>query len=139
MELILQRGVPSDQSTLGELSIDGMHVCYTLEDIIREVKVFGRTAIPAGRYRIFISFSAHFNKLLPLLMDVENFSGVRIHAGNSPEDTDGCILVGLAKAENRVLQSQLAMAILYPRIQAALQDGGECWITIRNPEIQLND
>lgn len=82
---------------IGELTIDGVHQCFTLEDKVREKKIFGKTAIPPGRYEVTVSFSNHFQKKLPLLMNVPNFEGVRIHSGNTAKDTEGCILVGMTK------------------------------------------
>ena len=135
MNLVLEREVLSDESTIGQLSVDGEWLCHTLEDPVRAgVKVYGNTAIDEGRYKVVISHSNRFNKLLPLLLDVPNFTGVRIHAGNTSADTDGCILVGLQKGVNSIGRSKAAMDLLMPRLQAALQDGGECWITIQNPQ-----
>lgn len=89
----------TDTSTEGKLFVNGTFECYTLEDYDREIekgneKVYGKTAIPRGIYNIDITFSNHFKKRLPLLINVPNFEGIRIHAGNTSEDTEGCILVG---------------------------------------------
>lgn len=135
MNLVLQREVLSDQATIGQMLIDGEHVCYTLEDVIRApgMKVYGKTAIPFGRYRVLITDSQRFKKPLPLLLNVPNFEGIRIHAGNVSADTDGCILIGLQKGVDSIGRSQAAMALFMPRLKAALQDGQECWIEVKNP------
>lgn len=130
MELIIDRDVITDESATGKLYIDGVFECFTLEDAIRKVKIFGRTAIPAGRYKLVIDQSVHFdNKFLPHILDVPNFSGIRIHAGSRPEDTEGCILLGQTRTTNFVGRSQLAMAAFFPKLQAGLL-AGDVWITV---------
>ena len=79
--------------TLGKMYIDGVDMCYTLEDVVREEKVYGETAIPAGRYRVDVTYSNRFQCDMPLVLDVPNFEGIRIHPGNTDKDTHGCILV----------------------------------------------
>jgi uncharacterized protein DUF5675 len=97
-----------------------VHQCFTLEDRVRPVKIFGQTAIPAGTYEVVVNQSAHFHKLLPELVDVPNFEGVRIHSGNKPADTEGCILVGTTKGTNEINNSRVAFDALFPKIQAAV-------------------
>lgn len=134
MELTLQREILTDQSTIGKLYADGEFIAFTLEDIVRDGgKIAGKTAIKDGRYQVQITQSVRFNKRLPLLIGVPNFSGVRIHAGNTAENTEGCVLVGLTKGENFVGKSQMAMSLLQPLIQDALDKGEEVWITVKNP------
>jgi hypothetical protein len=132
MELTLQREPSNTKCTIGELDIDGQFEAYTCEDIVRPVKIKGETAIPAGRYQVVITMSARFKRELPLLLNVPNFEGVRIHTGNTASDTEGCILVGQELGDMSVLNSRAAFAHLFPKIQEALQDGGECWITIKD-------
>ncbi len=134
MLMILQRQPSADGATIGELSIGGVHECYTCEDVVRPpgVKVPGQTAIPAGRYRVTVTFSNRFQRLLPLLNDVPGFTGIRIHPGNTAADTDGCLLVGVTKGTNTIGQSRMAFEPLFAKIVAAVQDGGECWIEIRD-------
>ena len=97
MDIKIKRKLNTDKSCIGELYIDGEFFCNTLEDRVREdgVKVQGQTAIPAGRYKVIIDWSNHFQKMLPHILNVPNFDGIRIHAGNSDKDTSGCILLGL--------------------------------------------
>ena len=129
MQLKLIRNVFTDNSTIGELSVDGVFECFTLEDVVRPVKIKGETAIPAGTYEIEINMSPHFKKLLPELLDVPNFEGVRIHSGNKPEDTEGCILVGQTKGKDFVFSSVAAFGPLFQKIQDAL-DGDKVFIEI---------
>jgi hypothetical protein len=121
MEMRVTRQVFTDESTIGELTIDGVHQCFTLEDKVRDEKIFGQTAIPAGRYEVTVSFSNHFKKKLPLLMNVPNFEGVRIHPGNTAKDTKGCILVGMTKGTNVVSNSRDAFDALFAKILAAAE------------------
>jgi hypothetical protein len=119
MNLTLIRKYPAADCIVGELFIDGKFECFTLEDIERPLKIAGVTAIPRGHYEIVITYSARFKKPLPLLLNVPNFDGVRIHTGNTALNTEGCILVGKSKTENSVLQSRDAFNILFPKLQQA--------------------
>lgn len=100
--------------------IDGKYFCDTLEDKdrglsqsmteeeIRKRKVYGLTAIPTGEYKVIVNYSERFGKLMPLLLDVKGYAGVRIHSGNTPSDTLGCILVGRNTAKGMVTESRKA-------------------------------
>ena len=132
MNLTLQRRPSANGATIGELLIDGTHECWTCEDVVRApgVKVPGETAIPAGRYRVTITQSARFGRMMPLINDVPGFEGIRIHIGNTAADTEGCVLLGQTCGTSTVAASKLAFDAFYPKLEAALNDGGECWITI---------
>ena len=119
MVITVKRLYKTDNSTIGELLIDGIFECFTLEDKERPVKIKGETAIPKGTYRVIINESNRFKRLLPLLIDVPNFEGVRIHAGNSNHDTEGCILVGQTRNKNYIGQSRKAFDKLFKKMQAA--------------------
>ena len=84
-----------DTHTVGKMYVDGIYECYTLEDAVRNgTKVLGKTAIPIGTYKLIIDASVRFKQDMPHILDVPDFTGVRIHAGNTSADTDGCILLG---------------------------------------------
>lgn len=84
-----------DTHTVGKMYVDGIYECYTLEDAVRNgTKVLGKTAIPIGTYKLIIDASTRFKQDMPHILDVPDFTGVRIHAGNTSADTDGCILLG---------------------------------------------
>jgi hypothetical protein len=85
----------SEDCTISPAIVDGKFFGYCLEDTVRPqgVKVKGKTAIPAGRYEVVVTVSNRFKRLMPLLLDVEGFDGIRIHGGNTSEDTDGCLLI----------------------------------------------
>lgn len=121
MNLQLKRKTFSDNSTIGELGIDGQFECFTLEDVVRPAgeKVYGKTAIPTGTYQIIITHSPHFGRDLPLLIDVPDFEGVRIHPGNTAADTEGCILVGVHTGEDQITDSRTAFGQLFDKIKAA--------------------
>ena len=143
MLLTLQRRASKGGATIGELFLDGVHESYTLEDEIREIpgaavvewKVDGKTAIPTGKYRIAMTRSPRFGKVLPLLLDVPGFSGVRIHAGNKAEHTEGCILVGEEAYENTIGRSKEALLELMAAIDMAIENNEQVWIEIKNAEV----
>ncbi len=116
MLLKVSRQEKGDVCTIGRLSVDGVDYCYTLEDPVRPKKIPGKTAIPTGIYTIIVDYSHKFHTNLPRLLNVPNYEGVRIHPGNTAEDTEGCILVGLGKGENSVLDSRKAFAPLMQKI-----------------------
>lgn len=114
MELKLKRDLLNSKYTLGELFIDGIHFCFTVEDVVRdknndgdlddldEAKVYGETAIPKGKYKVRLSMSNRFKVVMPEILDVKGFEGIRIHAGNTAIDTHGCIIVGTVRTPNGV-------------------------------------
>ena len=131
MELELTRKVRTNNSTIGELSINDIFECFIIEDKDRGLrkdmtlselinkKVHGNTAIPSGRYEVVISFSNRFKKMLPLLMDVPAYAGIRIHPGNTAADTEGCLLPGRNKGTDAVTSSRLAFTALSEKLKAA--------------------
>lgn len=138
MEIKLLRNRFFQHSTGGDISIDGKFICNTLEDTNREIKNFPVsswkidkvTCIPSGRYKIIWTYSNHFGKILLQLLDVMGFKGIRIHKGNKPEDTEGCILVGFKDHEDWITGSVKAYDLLIPLIDKALKDGEEVYINI---------
>ena len=117
MKLELIRKDFTEISTIGDLLIDGEFFCYTLEDAVRDEKIYGKAAIPYGEYDVEITFSPRFQKYLPLIKDVPNYSGVRIHTGNTAQDTEGCILVGISKGYDFIGGSRKAFALLMDKIK----------------------
>ena len=127
-------------ATMGALYLNGHWQCWTLEDEIREDgrpvsewKIPGSTAIPAGRYGVRISLSQRFKRLLPELVDVPGFTGVRIHAGNAIEDTEGCLLVGRTRANGRIVESRQAFDALFTKLHAADDAADTIMIDVENP------
>lgn len=139
MLLHLPRERSEESVTRGRLAIDGVFQCYTLEDVIRERpgvpvsewKIKNETAIPAGRYRVVLTFSQRFQRVTPELLDVPGFTGIRIHPGNTAHDTSGCILVGTTRSgEQAIGGSRAAFNDLMDKL---LSTGQEIWIEIENP------
>lgn len=130
MNLQIKRTNFTDKSTIGELYVNDEFFCYTLEDVVREEKIKNETAIPAGEYEITITYSPRFKRYLPLLNDVPNFSGIRIHPGNTHRDTEGCILVGMTKTKDFIGNSRTAFNKLYPMLVHASQQGEKILLKI---------
>lgn len=119
MELLLKRIYSGSTYTIGHLYIDGEYFSDTLEDTdrglssdmseeqIKKIKVYGKTAIPKGTYKVEVTYSPKFKRYLPILLDVKGFSGIRVHSGNTHEDTLGCLLVGFNKEKGKVLNSRV--------------------------------
>ena len=148
MELVLKRIAKKDDYTIGRLYIKKTvldeysageeleYVCDTLEPQWRDYakgarKIKGKSAIPEGRYPVVITYSQKFKQWLPLLLGVLNFLGVRIHAGNTVKDTQGCILVGLNLKKGMVLNSRKYLKIVKEKIVEAKEKGEGVFIEIR--------
>ena len=118
MRIELVRIAFNSTYTIGKLYVDGKYFCDVLEDVDRgldssmteseilEKKVKGQTAIPTGHYVINITYSPKYKRMMPLLLDVKGFSGIRIHSGNTAKDTEGCLIVGKNKKVGMVLESR---------------------------------
>ena len=153
MELILKRIAKKDSYTIGKLYIGEEYFCDTLEPTWRNLlgielppsmesrhlgrssgvkarKETGKTAIPEGRYPLVMTKSVRFKKWLPLLLGVPGFSGVRIHAGNTAKDTQGCILVGENRKVGMVVNSRLCLHHLIERFTKARDKDEAVFITI---------
>ena len=153
MELVLERIYKGDLYTIGKLYIDGVYQCDTLEDVdrnlnqemsledIKKIKVYGKTAIPYGKYKVTLKQqAARFSKsnkyeqckgYLPRLIDVPAFSGILIHIGNTAEDSNGCILVGQNLIKGKVINSTICFWALYQKLKNADDRGEKIWIVIK--------
>lgn len=114
MQIVVTRGKSTENSTAGVLEINSRIRFYTLEDVDRFLenggaKVWHKTAIPRGYYPVTIDWSQRFSGLAIHILNVPQFEGVRIHAGNTDKDTDGCILVGLERMPDELFQSTEAL------------------------------
>lgn len=135
MELRVERIAKRGNYTIGKLFINGRYFCDTLEDKVRDLsrgpKIAGKTAIPEGQYRVRLTYSNRFKKVLPLLIGVPHFDGIRIHSGNDADDTEGCILVGKNKERGKVLESRQTMASLMKELQQVNNRNEPIWIEVR--------
>lgn len=128
MELKLVRKKGTAGFTEGRMYVNGVFECFTVEDADRRLetggtKIQNKTAIPRGKYKVDITPSVRFGKKLPEVFNVPGFKGIRIHSGNSSDDTEGCIIVG--SVNNRddddwVGASKVAMSRLQSKMEQAL-------------------
>ncbi|SRR5579875_275748 len=135
MNLELQRDSQTTRGTTGRLFLDGAQFCFTLE---RPPASFGEEhpCIAAGTYRVVLYESAHFGRMMPLLLDVSGRSGIEIHWGNYVSDFKGCIGVGASRStlpdgSPAIWNTRLTFDRLFAAIEAAQSEG--CKIVIRDP------
>ena len=107
----------------------GLQDSMSLEEI-KKIKIKGNTCIPYGTYDIIITYSPRFKRNLPLLLNVKGFEGIRIHSGNTPKDTEGCLLPGFNKIKGQVIDSRITTDKLIAQIQQVLNKGEKVTITI---------
>jgi hypothetical protein len=138
MEIKVIRNILANEYTVGKLYIDGIYICDTIEDRFRKIekkedKIYGVTAIPNGRYPVVLDYSPKYSKLMPHILDVPYFEGIRIHSGNSDEDSLGCIIVGEycpGVAGGWVANSRIAYNKVFTKLQQASDKGERIFITI---------
>lgn len=131
MEIVVWRKYRKQGYTIGRMYIDGKFFCNTLEDTdrglaqymsvseIMSAKLYGETAIPVGDYKISRTYSPRFRRLVPQVMNVKGFAGVRIHAGNTAADTEGCLILGDNTQPGKVLNSRKRVTEFETRLQVA--------------------
>lgn len=135
MNITLIREEGDDTCTIGRLWIDGARECWTLEDPVRPYgqKVYGKTAIWGDAvYDVAIDYSPKYGRKMLHVLNVPMFEGIRIHAGNDADDTEGCILVGRGRGEHTITQSREALARLFEKIEIALADGESVKLIVIN-------
>jgi hypothetical protein len=138
VDLLVVRNPSVNGATLGRLYIDGTAFCDTLEDEDRKLedgglKVYGQTAIPRPKepYQVILDWSHRFQRELPKILGVGQFSGVRIHPGNSKSDTDGCLLVGRRNSVDNIADSRATFNKLFDRLNEAYDRGERITLMIK--------
>lgn len=130
LKLKIFRTIFKPDTTYGVLSVDGEFFCDTIEDTDRrlednpEGKVYGKTAIPRGIYKVGITYSNRFKKPMLELFNVPGFTGVRIHGGRTHHDTEGCPLVGRLRGD-RLVDGIAVSNRLFALVDDALERGLE--------------
>lgn len=138
MEIKVLRKYRKIDYTIGKMYIDGVYFCDTVEDTDRlltqsmseekilAIKVYGKTAIPTGRYKVTLTYSPKFKKTLPLVNDVKGFIGIRMHNGVNADSSLGCIIVGENKIKGGVINSRVTIE----RLMSKLRGQTNIWLTI---------
>ena len=139
MQVVLWRKYRKAEYTIGRVYIDGQFFCNSLEDTdrglmqymsageIANIKIKGATAIPAGEYKITRTYSPRFKRLVPQVMNVKGFSGIRVHAGSSAKDTEGCLLLGDNTIKGGLTNSRKRVTEFDTKLQI---EGGTCDLKI---------
>lgn len=142
MTIQVVRKTFTDKSTISEVYIGNKFICYILEDKdrgllqqmsieeIKKKKQYAITAIPLGKYEVVITYSNRFKKDLPLLLNVPGYEGVRIHPGNTAENTEGCLLPGVSKSTDFVGESRKAFDSLFTLIKQAIDKKEKVYVEI---------
>lgn len=142
MKILIERRWRKEDYTIGILYVNGVRLCNTLEDAVRSEKVYGKTAIPAGTYRVLMNtvspkfqdraWAKPYGGIVPRLRNVPDFQGVLIHPGNTAADTDGCILVGDNTIKGQLTNSTNRYYELMGKLLGAALAGEAIDITIIN-------
>ena len=146
MELKIIRKYLKENYTIGNLYIDDTFICNTIEDPIRELndynhdgdfddegegKIYGKTAIPAGRYKVKFTYSPKLKRRLPLISQVPGFSGIRIHGLKNAKWSEGCPGVGENKKPGELVNYKYWETIICQVVEKAIKQGRDIFITIK--------
>ena len=129
MNLKLLRSDYYGDTTIGLVQAEGKFFGYCLEDAVRPTKIKGKTAIPAGKYEVVVTMSNRFKREMPLLVNVPNYEGIRIHGGNTHLDTDGCLLIARNRLGDKMVQGSLETTIT-DKVKADTAKGVKSYIEI---------
>jgi 5-hydroxyisourate hydrolase-like protein (transthyretin family) len=143
LEIKVKRVAKKLNYTVGKMTIDDSYFCDTLEDKVRNLvdanndgawdnKVFGETAIPAGRYEVKIGWSNRFKRNMPRIQNVKGFDGILVHNGVSAEHTHGCLLVGLNKVVGKLINSTEIFNLFFALLEKEIAKSKKVFITIED-------
>lgn len=135
MEILVDRIFLGEKYTIGNMFVNGKYINDTIEDTVRKLdsekdKINDYTAIPRGRYKVILSYSPHFKRILPEILDVPFFKNIRIHNGNDETASSGCLIVGENKIKGKVINSKVTLEKLMAILQPAWDKKEEIYITI---------
>ncbi|MFH1806814.1 MAG: DUF5675 family protein [Pseudomonadota bacterium] len=138
MKITVDRYLSDPDSTVSRIMVDGVFVCYGLEDGYRAVKVAGATRIPAGSYRIAVRREGGFHgryqadarfrdihRGMLHILGVPNYKWILIHVGNTHQHTAGCLLVGTSVNATPGRMSVGASAQAYRKLYGMVIDAAE--------------
>lgn len=133
MEILVKRTTKTSNSTIGELYINGKFFCHTLEDVDRGLdskmplqeilrkKIKKETAIPTGKYEVGLTFSNKYQQIMPEIINVPGYVGIRIHPGNHKDHTEGCLLVGEIAGKDAIKNSRSTFRALFSLMKEAIK------------------
>jgi hypothetical protein len=121
VKILLQRDTFTDRSTTGTVYLDGQQFCWSLE--LPNKDGLPGSCIPQGTYPVTAQMSPRFGRSMPHIQDIPNRSEILIHWGNNPEDTEGCILLGLTRDTDYVGNSRMAFDDFWGKFMPALASG----------------
>lgn len=139
MRVLIDRKWKKDAYTIGRVYVDDAFLCNSIEDKDRgleqymsvgeidRLKVYGETAIPRGKYKVTMTYSPKYKRVMPQVMNVKGFSGIRIHSGNTAKDSLGCVLLGDNTKPGWISNSRKRCAEFEKMLNAA---GGTCDLEI---------
>lgn len=142
MEILVERKWLKPTYTIGIFSINGKKFCDTLEDKVRdynkdgdlddpgETKVYGETAIPYGKYKVILSYSPKFKRIMPRVLNVKHFDGILIHNGVTNKNTLGCILIGDNSEVGKLSNGKFYLEKLIKLLEETEDRKEETWLTI---------
>ena len=142
MKLRLERRYRCNNYCIDKLYINNEYFSDALEDPdrsltdsmsleeIKRIKIKDNTCIPYGTYNVTITYSPRFKRNLPLINNIKGFDGIRVHSGNTPQDTEGCVLLGFNKIKGQVIDSKVTVNKFIDIVQKALNKGEKVTIEI---------